>query len=324
MSAARAPLRLALVLPCYNEEAVLAETIARLQSVMARLHAQGQISADSRMYFVDDGSRDRTWPLIAQASREQPWVAGIKLSRNRGHQNALMAGLFTVPGDAVISLDADLQDDPDAIFAMVDAHLNGADVVYGVRHRRDTDTAFKRITARAFYRLMQALDVQLVSGHADYRLLSRRALECLKDYREVNLVLRGIVPMIGLPSARVYYDRAERFAGESKYPLRKMLSLAWDSITSFSRFPLRVISVMGFVIFMLSVLSSLRIVYVALFTDDAVPGWASTVLPMYLLGGIQLLSLGVIGEYIGKIFMEVKDRPRFNVEVVLDDSSRDG
>jgi polyisoprenyl-phosphate glycosyltransferase len=313
------PFALALVVPCYNEQEVLSETIARLSGVMDRLLEQQRITVDSRIWFVDDGSRDRTWALIEQACRDNRWVAGIKLARNHGHQNALIAGLFTARGDAVISLDADLQDDVNAIFEMVEAYRAGFDVVYGVRRRRDLDSLFKRSTARGFYRMLNALGVRVVHDHADYRLLSRRALEHLKSFREVNLFLRGIIPLLGFRSTEVYYDRGERHAGVSKYPLRRMLSFALNGITSFSNFPLRVITALGFVVFLFALVCSAWILYVALFTDRAVPGWASTALPMYLLGGIQLLCLGVMGEYIGKIYTEVKSRPRFIIETVLDE-----
>lgn len=319
--ATAAPIQLAIVMPCYNEEAVLPETIRRVGAVLDRLRAAAKINERSRMVLVDDGSRDRTWELIDAACHGNPWVSGIKLARNHGHQNALLAGLFTTAGDAVISLDADLQDDVDAIEEMVDRHLAGADVVYGVRRKRDLDSVFKRSTARWFYRAMNALGVKLVSDHADYRLLSRRALEHLKNFREVNIFLRGVVPMLGFNSAYVYYDRAERHAGESKYPLRKMLSFALNGLTSFSNFPLRMITALGFIVFFFALAASSWILYVALFTDRAVPGWASTALPMYLLGGVQLLCLGVIGEYIGRIYTEVKSRPRYIIETVVDPPS---
>jgi polyisoprenyl-phosphate glycosyltransferase len=313
------PIALALVVPCYNEQEVLGETIARLGEVMDRLLEQQRITAGSRIWFVDDGSRDRTWPIIEQACRENRWVAGVKLARNHGHQNALIAGLFTARGDAVISLDADLQDDVNAIFEMVEAYRSGFDVVYGVRRRRDLDSPFKRNTARGFYHVLNALGVRVVHDHADYRLLSRRALEHLKAFREVNLFLRGIIPLLGFASTEVYYDRGERHAGVSKYPLRRMLSFALNGITSFSNFQLRVITGLGFVVFLFALACSAWILHVALFTDHAVPGWASTALPMYLLGGIQLLCLGVMGEYIGKIYTEVKARPRFIIETVIDE-----
>lgn len=316
------PIRLALVVPCYNEQDVLDETIRRLGEVMEQLLASGKIGGDSRIYLVDDGSRDRTWEIIEQACRTTRWVAGIKLARNHGHQNALLAGLFTAEGDAVVSLDADLQDDVNAIFGMVNHYLDGADIVYGVRRRRDMDSLFKRSTAHGFYWIMRLLGVRLVSDHADYRLLSRRALEQLKTFREVNLFLRGIIPLLGFRTATVYYDRGERHAGVSKYPLRRMLSFALNGVTSFSNFPLRLITALGFLVFVFAIICSAWILYVALFTERAVPGWASTALPMYLLGGIQLLCLGVIGEYIGKLYTEVKSRPRFIIESLVDHPDR--
>jgi glycosyltransferase involved in cell wall biosynthesis len=239
-------------------------------------------------------------------------VVGVKLSRNRGHQNALLAGLFAADGEAIVSVDADLQDDLGAIEKMFDHFETGCDVVYGVRRRRDSDSFLKRTTAEAFYRLMNWFGAETVFNHADYRLLSRRAVDALKDYREVNLFLRGIVPLIGFRSAIVEYDRVARFAGESKYPLRRMISLSLNAITSFSITPLRIISATGLIVSSASALLGLWVLGVALFTDRTVAGWASTVLPIYFLGGIQLLSLGVIGEYIGKIYMETKARPRFN------------
>lgn len=307
-------MKLGIVVPCYNEQDVLRETSVRLLAVLDRLTAAGKIDAASRIFFIDDGSRDRTWPLIEALGAEDARIGGIKLSRNRGHQNALLAGLFTAGGDALVSIDADLQDDVDVIEQMVDEHLGGADVVYGARRRRDTDTAFKRMTAKLFYRVMRLLGGELIDNHADFRFMSRRAIEALKDFKEVNLVLRGLVPLIGFPSAIVYYDRVERAAGYSKYPLRRMISLALEGITSFSVGPLRLISVIGTIVFALSMLMSGYIVAVKLFSGRAIPGWASTVLPVYLLGGIQILCIGVIGEYIGKIYKEAKARPRYIIE----------
>jgi polyisoprenyl-phosphate glycosyltransferase len=302
------------VVPCFNEEEVLPETITRLSRVLDSLRAAGKISGVSRIYFVDDGSRDATWRLIEEGVNAGKPIVGVKLSRNRGHQNALLAGLFSAQGDALISVDADLQDDLGAIERMIDAHLLGADVVYGVRRRRDTDTWFKRFTAQSFYRLIAFMGAQTIFNHADYRLMSRRAVEALKDYREVNLFLRGIVPLIGFRSAVVEYDRAARFAGESKYPLKKMLALSAEAITSFSVYPLRLISLMGFCVSAGSIFVTLWALWVAFYSGRTVPGWASTVLPIYFLGGVQLLALGVIGEYVGKIYMEAKGRPRFLVE----------
>jgi glycosyltransferase involved in cell wall biosynthesis len=307
---------LSIVVPCYNEQDVLPESAARLVALLDRLREVHQLSAASRIYLIDDGSRDATWRLIeALVERGLP-VVGVKLSRNRGHQNALLAGLFAADGDAIVSVDADLQDDLNAIEQMLVRYRQGCDVVYGVRRSRDVDSWAKRSTAQAFYRLMDWLGAESVYNHADYRLLSRRTVEALKSYREVNLFLRGIVPLIGYRSEIVEYDRRARFAGESKYPLGKMLSLSIDAITSFSVTPLRAISVVGLIVSCVSALLGLWVLFVALFTDLAIAGWASTVLPIYFLGGIQLVSLGVIGEYIGKIYLETKDRPRFFVELI--------
>lgn len=313
--------RLAIVVPCYNEQEVLPETCKRLAGLIARLHAAGKIAAESRIYLIDDGSHDATWAIISDFVRARLPVVGVKLSRNRGHQNALLAGLLSATGDAIVSIDADLQDDIEAIEAMLAHFQDGCDVVYGVRKRRDTDTFFKRITAGSFYRLMQGFGAQTIHNHADYRLLSRRAVESLKDYREVNLYLRGIIPLIGFRSAVIEYERGARFAGESKYPLRKMLALALDAITSFSVFPLRLISILGLVVFAGAMGVTGWALWVALLTDRGMPGWASVVLPMYFLGGVQLLALGVIGEYLGKLYIETKSRPRFFVEQILGDSS---
>jgi glycosyltransferase involved in cell wall biosynthesis len=305
---------LSIVVPCYNEEEVLNETAKRLVGLLDTLQNKAKISDKSKIYFVDDGSKDRTWELIESLSETYTSVHGLKLSRNRGHQNALLGGLFTAEGDALVSIDADLQDDIAVIEEMVDAYHAGHDIVYGVRKERTTDTTFKRATAEGFYKLMQLMGVDIVYNHADFRLMSRRAVEELKQYPEVNLFLRAMVPLIGYPATNVYYDRAERFAGESKYPLKKMLAFAWDGITSFSVVPLRLITATGFIIFVASVLISLWVVGVKLFTDDAVPGWASTVLPIYFIGGIQVFSIGIVGEYIGKMYLETKRRPRFIIE----------
>jgi polyisoprenyl-phosphate glycosyltransferase len=306
--------RLAIVVPCYNEEAVLPETARRLLALLAELRTKGTVAADSAVYFVDDGSRDATWQLIEALAAGGTQVRGIKLSRNCGHQNALMAGLFSVPGDTVISIDADLQDDPQAIPAMLAAHQAGADVVYGVRRRRDADTYFKRLSARAYYWLLARLGVEIVSNHADYRLLSRRALDALAQYGERNMFLRGIVPQLGFNSAVVYFDRAERFAGESKYPFRKMLAFALEGVTSFSVAPLRAITVLGLGVSILSLAGGCWVLWERIVNNQGVPGWASTMVPMFFLGGVQLLSLGVIGEYVAKIYMETKGRPRYVIE----------
>ncbi len=306
-----------LVIPCYNEEAVLPETSRRLAQKLDALSAAGKISAESRVLFVDDGSRDRTWSLISEFHRADRRFGGVKLSRNRGHQNALLAGLMTAKErcDAAISLDADLQDDLDAIDRMVDAFHEGYDIVYGVRSSRETDTVFKRTTAQGFYKFMKLMGVDIVYNHADFRLMSRRALEGLASYEEVNLFLRGIVPLIGYPSTTVEYERHERFAGESKYPLKKMLAFAFDGITSFSVKPIRWVTGLGFLIFLASILALLYILIVKLF-GFTVPGWSATTASIWMLGGIQLLSLGVIGEYVGKIYTEVKARPRYFIEAL--------
>lgn len=305
---------LSIVIPCYNEEEVLPETAKRLIQLVCELSEAGTIAASSKIYFVDDGSRDRTWPMIEALALEQASIKGIKLSRNRGHQIALLAGLLTVPGDVVISVDADLQDDLATIASMIDEFKAGSQIVYGVRKSRDRDTGFKKFTAETFYRLLSFLGVEIVFNHADYRLMSRRALQALSEYDEVNVFLRGLIPQLGFRTSTVYYDRHERFAGESKYPLRKMLALAWNGITSFSAAPLRFITGFGFIVALGSLAIALWAIGVRLFGYSAVPGWASTVLPMYFLGGIQLLALGVIGEYVAKIYMESKRRPRFIIE----------
>jgi glycosyltransferase involved in cell wall biosynthesis len=307
-------MKLAIVTPCYNEEEVLPETIRRMVALIGKLVSSGKISSESKIYLVDDGSSDGTWSLIESFALQSCHVVGIKLSRNRGHQNALIAGLFSAEGDALVSIDADLQDDVNAIEEMVDRFLGGAEIVYGVRRRREIDSFFKRLTAESFYKLMTVLGAKSIYNHADYRLMSRRAVECLKQYAEVNLYLRGIVPLIGFQSEIVYYDRMSRFAGESKYPLKKMIGLALEAITSFSVIPLRLITLGGFVIFLGSMLVILWTLWVRFFTDTAVPGWASVALPMYFLGGIQIFCIGILGEYLGKTYAEVKSRPRFFIE----------
>ena len=307
------------VIPCYNEEAVLPETSHRLTRKLEAMRANGLIGEASRMLFVDDGSKDKTWELISQYNRENPWVEGVKLAHNRGHQNALLCGLMTAKDrcDCAISLDADLQDDTDALDQFVQKYLEGCDVVYGVRNKRDTDTWFKRTTAEGFYKVMKLLGVDVVFNHADYRLMSKRALEGLSEYREVNLFLRGIVPLIGYRSDYVYYDRHERFAGESKYPLKKMLSFALDGITSFSVKPLKLISNLGVLISLLSIFGLLYAL-ISYFAGVAVSGWTAIVCSIWLLGGLQMLCLGVVGGYIGKIYSEVKARPRYRVETYLE------
>ncbi|WP_295430417.1 glycosyltransferase family 2 protein [uncultured Thiodictyon sp.] len=306
--------RLAIVVPCYNEEAVLPETNRRLLAQLTRLRELGLTSDDSTLFYVDDGSQDGTWRLIESLAAADSRVHGLKLSRNRGHQWALMAGLLAVEGDALVSIDADLQDDVTVIEAMVREHLAGAEVVYGVRDLRQTDGAFKRGTALLYYRVMKMMGVELVYNHADFRLLGRRAVEALRQYGEVNLFLRGIVPLIGYRAATVKYDRAERFAGVSKYPLRKMLNFAIEGITSFSVVPLRLITLLGFLVSCFSFVMILYIVYGTLVLQAVVPGWASSVVPIYFLGGIQLVSIGILGEYVAKIYLETKQRPRYFIE----------
>jgi glycosyltransferase involved in cell wall biosynthesis len=314
MNAEIIKIRLAIVTPCYNEEEVLPETIRQMTKLIEKLVSAEKISSESKIYLIDDGSKDDTWSLIEGFVAHYRHIVGIKLSRNRGHQNALIAGLFEAEGDALVSIDADLQDDVNAIEEMVDKFLDGADIVYGVRRRREIDSFFKRRTAESFYKLMAFLGAESVYNHADYRLMSRRAIECLKQYAEINLYLRGIVPLIGFKSETVFYDRKSRFAGVSKYPLSKMIGLAMDAITSFSIAPLRMITLGGFIIFLASMLVTIWALWVRFFTDNAVPGWTSVVLPMYFLGGIQIFCIGMLGEYIGKTYSEVKSRPRFFIE----------
>jgi glycosyltransferase involved in cell wall biosynthesis len=308
---------LAIVVPCYNEEASLPYTTDRLLGVLDDLQSSGRIAGNSCLLFVDDGSSDGSWRCILDARQKDQRVGGIKLSRNFGHQNALLAGLLTMTQDMAVSIDADLQDDVSAIGRMVELCDAGSDVVFGVRQDRSTDTWFKRSTAQFFYRMLKLMGVTVVFNHADFRLMSRRAIEALREFGEANLFLRGIVPAIGLPSATVAYVRAVRVSGETKYSLRKMLSLAVNGITSFSVLPLRLITGLGIAIFAGSLLLTLWVIWVRLFSPDVVPGWASSVLPMYFLGGVQLLSIGVLGEYISRIYMETKRRPRFVIETIL-------
>lgn len=307
---------LSLVLPCYNEQEVLPETQRRLSVLLARMKAQGLVAEASAMYFVDDGSRDRTWPMIAAYAASEPDICGVKLSRNRGHQNALLCGLLTVPGDILISLDADLQDDLDAIPKMVAAYMAGSEIVFAVRSKRTTDSFLKRFTAEGYYKLLAFLGVKIVYNHADYRLMSRRAIETLREYDETHLFLRGLVHQLGFQTAIVEFERAERFAGESKYPLGKMLELAWQGVTSFTAYPLRLITGIGAMVSLGSLALAAWALWVRLFTEQSLPGWASVVIPMYFLGGVQLLSLGVIGEYLAKVYESTKKRPRFHVETL--------
>ena len=308
------------VIPCYNEEEVLPETARQLKEKMTSLMERGLIARDSRIVFVNDGSKDRTWPIIRELYEQDPLYAGVNLTRNRGHQNALLAGLMTARdrADLVISMDADLQDDINAVDAMVDKYYEGCDIVYGVRSAREKDTFFKRFTAEGFYRLMAFLGAETVFNHADYRLMSRRALEGLAQFREVNLFLRGIVPMIGYITGYVSYERGERFAGESKYPLKKMLSFAMEGSTSLSTTPIRYITLLGFLVFLVSI--AMLIYSVVRWANGAtVLGWASVICSVWAIGGLILLSLGIIGEYIGKIYLETKGRPRFLIREVLEE-----
>lgn len=307
-----------MVLPCYNEEEVLPETARQLKEKYENLILQNKISKLSRIVFVNDGSKDSTWNIIQELHKQDKIFSGVNLSRNRGHQNALLAGLMTVKecADMVISMDADLQDDIGVIDDMVEEYYKGNDIVYGTRSKRDTDTFFKRFTAESFYKLTNALGGEVVFNHADCRLMSKRALEGLEKYKEVNLFLRGIVPMIGYPSTIVTYERNERFAGESKYPLKKMLSFAMEGITSLSVKPIRFVTTGGIFVSLISV-AMMIYTLIRYFTGATVQGWSSILISVWLIGGIQMIALGVIGEYIGKIYMETKERPRYIVESFL-------
>ncbi|MGZ7883913.1 glycosyltransferase family 2 protein [Limosilactobacillus ingluviei] len=306
---------LTIVVPCYNEEEVLPETVKELGTILNQLIQAQKIAVNSKLLFVNDGSRDQTWNLIQKFSQKHDYVTGIKFTRNYGHQNALLAGMnVAVPySDMIITIDADLQDDVNAIPKMVDAFLTGYDVVYGVRNSRKTDTAFKRQTALGYYALMKKLGVNLVPDSADYRLLSKRATEALLQYQERNLFLRGMVPLVGFKSTKVYYPRKERFAGESKYPLGKMIHFALDGITSFSIAPIHLILGLGVITVVVSIILMLYTIYEKI-RGNVVSGWSSLMVSIWLLGGIQLISLSIIGEYVGKVFTEVKHRPRFNIE----------
>ena len=306
-----------IVVPCYNEEEVLRETNSRLTALLRRLVDEGKVSGDSRVMYVNDGSRDRTWELIRQFHDEGP-VRGVNLAGNVGHQHALLAGMTVAKDlcDVLVSIDADLQDDIEAIPAMLARFADGCDIVYGVRKERKTDTFFKRNTALAFYKLMRALGVKSVYNHADYRLMSKRAVEQLCRYKERNLFLRGIVPLVGYRTDTVYYDRSARLAGESKYPFSKMLNFAIDGITSFSVKPLRLIVALGIAMVIMS-LAIFVYVLTAYAQDNVVPGWSSLMISIWFVGGCTLISLGVVGEYIGKIYIEVKERPQYNIEELL-------
>jgi glycosyltransferase involved in cell wall biosynthesis len=304
------------VVPCHNEEQVLPETASRLVAMLDEL-AHDSLIVDPSIFFVDDGSTDGTWSLIERLAAEDAHIHGLKLSRNFGQQSAILAGLLTSPGDALITIDADLQDDVAAIKEMVDAYARGAEVVYGIRRSRKTDSYFKRTTAEGYYRLLQKMGVELIFNHADYRLMSRRVVEELRNCKESNLLLRGLIPQLGFLSAFVYYDRQVRFAGETQYTISKMLSLAVNGITSFTEIPLKAITILGLLISLFSFGLAGWAFIVKLFLSAAIPGWASIVIPLYMLGGIQLLCLGVIGQYLAKIYSEAKARPRFIVEKSL-------
>ena len=313
-----------LVIPCYNEQEVLPDTVKHLREKMETLMANGAITKESRVVFVDDGSKDNTWAIIERYHTIYPELFdGLKLSRNEGHQNALYAGLMQMRTqcDAIISMDADLQDDINAIDEMIEKFEEGNEIVYGVRSERDTDTKFKRGTAHAFYKLMKLMGVELVYDHADFRLMSALALDALSQYYETNLFLRGIVPMIGYKSTKVYYKRGERKAGESKYPLKKMISFATEGITSLSVKPIRMITALGVILFLVSLLILLYS-FIRHVTGHTVDGWTSTVFSIWAIGGLQLLAIGVIGEYIGKIYLETKDRPKYFIEKRLHNDNK--
>jgi len=309
-------MKLGIVIPCYNEEEGLHETTKRLTVLLTEMIDAGEIDKESFVCYVDDGSQDNTWQLIEKFQKESPLFKGIKLSRNFGHQNALIAGLMQLKdtADALISMDADLQDDITVVRSFVEKYKEGYEVVYGVRDDRSADTKFKRGTAEFFYKFQHFMGIETVHNHADYRLLSKKALDALAQFKEIDLFLRGIVPLLGFRSCSVYYKRAERFAGETKYPLKKMILLALDGIASFSIMPLRLITVVGFVLFMFSLLAIIWVALEKLFWGNAVQGWASTMISIYLIGGIQIMSLGIIGEYVGRTFQQSKGRPRYIID----------
>lgn len=317
--------KLAVVVPCYNEEEMLKITSEALRGVLDDLVKKDKIDPDSFILFVNDGSRDRTWELIEEEHAAHPTqVLGVKLAGNVGHQFALTAGLITAMemSDVTISIDADLQDDIAVIEEMIDKFHAGNDIVYGVRKERKTDTFFKRTTAQAFYKLMKLMGVKTIYNHADFRLMSKRAVEEFSRYRETNLFLRGMMPLIGYQTDSVYYDRKERMAGESKYPLKKMLALAFNGISSFSVKPISLILGLGLFIVFVSIAAAIYAL-ISYFTDRVVPGWTSLILSIWFLGGLQLLAIGMVGQYIGKIYMEVKQRPRYNIEKVLKPENRE-
>jgi glycosyltransferase involved in cell wall biosynthesis len=308
------PVRLSLVVPCFNEEQVLPQTIARLRALLDGLEASGSVNSESAITFIDDGSKDSTWRLIEEAHADDARVRGLRLSSNRGHQNALLAGLLTAPGDVLISLDADLQDDLAAIPKMLAAHARGAEIVYGVRTRRAPDGVFKSATAHTYYWLLRRLGANVIPDHADFRLMSRHAIDAIARFDEVNLFLRGVVPLLGFNSEIVEYERQPRLAGQSKYSFAKMAALAFDGIFAFSTVPLSWITFLGFFGAMASIAAGLWALWARLMSGQTLPGWASTVIPMYFLGSVQLLALGIIGGYVSRIYSETKRRPRFIVD----------
>ena len=308
-----------IIVPCYNEEEVLPETSSRLIAFTDALISDNQIDASSRILFVDDGSKDKTWQLIEGLTARADRVEGLKLAHNAGHQNALWAGMMSVRGkaDAVVTIDADLQDDIEAMRGFLEKYRAGCEVVYGVRSKREKDTAFKRVTAQGFYRVMQRMGVDMVYNHADYRLLGRRALDALSEFGEENMFLRGMVPLVGFKSAEVTYERGERFAGESKYPLKKMIAFAIDGITSFSIKPVRWVTLIGFAFAFLGAVMALYAL-ISLISGRVVAGWTSMMISIWVIGGVQLIALGLIGEYVGKVYKEVKHRPKFIVETYIE------
>lgn len=308
------------VIPCYNEEEVLEETTRQLKEKMSKLIKDKKISTKSKVMYVNDGSKDKTWEIIKDINKKEPLFTGITLSRNRGHQNALLGGLMTARkyADVIISMDADLQDDINAIDEMVEKYKEGNDIVYGVRSARKKDTWFKRITAEGFYKFMKVLGVDVVYNHADYRLTSQRVLNEFANFKEVNLFLRGMFPLVGYKSDVVYYERNERFAGESKYPLKKMLNFAWDGITSFSVKPLRMICTVGFMILFISIIIMIYSLIRKL-TGNTVDGWTFLSISIWFIGGLQMISVGIIGEYIGKMYNETKQRPRYIISENLEE-----
>lgn len=316
--------RLGIVVPCYNEEDVLKISSEALRAVLDDLVSKNKISQDSFVLFVNDGSKDKTWELISEEHKAHKQIKGLNLAKNVGHQYALTAGLMTAKDmcDVTVSIDADLQDDTSVIEEMIDKFHKGCDIVYGVRNSRKKDSFFKRTTAQGFYRLMNVMGVKTVYNHADFRLMSKRSLEAFSEYKETNLYLRGMVPLLGYKTDSVYYERKERVAGESKYPLKKMLALAFEGISSFSTKPIDMITVLGFGIVFLSIIAAVY-AFVSYFMGRVEAGWTSLILSIWFLGGVQLLSIGLIGKYIGKIYTEVKHRPRYNIECVLDEEDKE-